>query len=148
MPELQKFAQTEMPHVLQVEDSAIDAELTQLAFREAGIEVEFTRVEDGSDAIVRIDSALQGDGPLPDLVLLDIGLPHVGGDEVLAFLRDRESFFTVPVVILTGSRLAEDWLDCRPLKPTRWLVKPDDFQGFVTEVGELRDLLPGSAEQR
>ena len=38
----------------------------------------------------------------PDLILLDLHLPEINGDEILHLMRDNDEFCSVPVIILTG----------------------------------------------
>lgn len=47
---------------------------------------------------------------MPDLILLDLNLPTLGGREVLAHLKHHESLKHIPVVVLTTSSAEEDIL--------------------------------------
>lgn len=44
----------------------------------------------------------------PDLVLLDISLPHMSGTEVLAAIRADPQLATLPVIALTAHAMADD----------------------------------------
>ncbi|OLY94283.1 Response regulator receiver domain-containing protein [Cnuella takakiae] len=48
------------------------------------------------------------DRALPDLIILDLNMPHIGGREVLADLAKDLRYSSIPVVILTESNLMMD----------------------------------------
>jgi len=52
---------------------------------------------DGEEALQKIDPC----NP-PDLLILDLNMPRLGGEEVLRFLRREPAFDRMPVIILTG----------------------------------------------
>jgi len=84
--------------VLIVDDSRDDAELTELALRDAGLAVECRHAYDeaGMTALLR--------GFAPQLVLSDVNLPGFSGAE--ARNLSRTILPGVPVVFLTGSLIA------------------------------------------
>jgi CheY-like chemotaxis protein len=94
-------------NVLVVEDNADDVELLMLAAEAAPDAVSFHIVGDGEQAL----AYLNGEGqfadrqahPFPDLVLLDISLPGIDGFEVLAWIRARPEFSSLPVFVWTDS---------------------------------------------
>ncbi len=86
-------------HILLAEDDRIIADGLMRALRKSGYAVD--HVFNGSDA----DAALLSQQF--DLLILDLGLPRLGGIEVLRRLRGRKS--PLPVLILT----AQDGLDDR-----------------------------------
>ena len=62
-------------------------------------------ITDGTEALKRIDNP-----NLPTLVLLDLHLPHVEGDEFLRKARANPSWKDVPIYIITGdAKLAEGY---------------------------------------
>lgn len=100
------------PTLLLVEDSEDDVILFRRTLRKSGVEVSLHVVEDGRLAL----HYLEGSGPysdrqrfpLPDVVLLDLKLPHVHGLDVLRWIRARPEFQTLCVVILTSSAEPSD----------------------------------------
>ena len=74
--------------ILLVEDNDDDVELTLRAFQSARVFNPVLRARDGVEALDllfgRGEHAAQGPLPLPEVVLLDINLPRLGGLEVLA----------------------------------------------------------------
>lgn len=89
-------------HVLYVEDDEAEVELARISVGEACPELEFRFhvVHDGEAAM----SFLASDGGFrPDFALLDLNLPRMRGDEVLAGIRRHARWSELPVVVLSGA---------------------------------------------
>lgn len=104
---------TTQPFVLIVEDaeelSGVFAEVLEVY----GMTVKV--IDDGADAMAWL---AQG---TPDLILLDMHLPHVSGLEILAYVRGADHLQNTKVVAVTGNALLtpdlEDKADLVLLKP-------------------------------
>ena len=82
-------------------------------------------------------SALAQTKPLPDLVLLDLNMPRMGGLEALQHIRQDRAYDSLPIVILTTSDSAADRQQARALRATDYLVKPgtlDDMNRLILTV--------------
>jgi len=124
--------------ILLVEDNDDDADLTEMAFRDANISNPIVRVRDGVEALAR----LHGDGtiapdPLPLVVLLDLKLPKVSGIEVLKSIRASAVTRHLPVVVLTSSDEDRDRLEAYALFANSYVRKPVDYDAFVAASREL-----------
>ena len=78
--------------------------------------------------------------PRPDLLILDIGLPKLGGWKVLKTLRAIPALATLPVVMLTGARMEVDETHRAVLQPLGYFVKPlllGEYQQLVEELEKL-----------
>jgi CheY-like chemotaxis protein len=71
--------------------------------------------------------------PLPDVALLDVGLPDTNGFEVLARMRAHPRLKAIPVIMLTGKAQREDVM--------RGLVEGAD--GYITKPFDRDVLLTG-----
>ena len=89
-----------MKRVLVIDDEATVRTLVALSIEGPDCKVE--AFSDGRDAL----EALGGD--YPDLILLDLGLPGMTGDEVLRRLRADRKTASIPVVLLTGREPPEE----------------------------------------
>ncbi|HMR67711.1 MAG TPA: response regulator, partial [Anaerolineae bacterium] len=100
--------------VLLVEDNPDDAELTLRAFRKNNLLNEVVVAQDGVEALDYLfgTGTYAGRDPLvlPQLVLLDLNLPRLGGLDVLRRIRADERTQLLPVVILTTSKEEQDRL--------------------------------------
>lgn len=80
--------------VLVVEDDADTLEVLAMALEETGHAVAIAR--DGAEALGRLAAFA------PDVILLDLWMPRLGGEEFLAELRRDPVHHATPVVIVTG----------------------------------------------
>ncbi len=79
---------SQKPNVLLVEDNPADINLVEEALEEARLDCCLHIMRDGVRAIEfleRLDA--EADYPQPDVVLLDLNLPKIGGEEVLKRVR-------------------------------------------------------------
>jgi two-component system response regulator len=127
--------------ILLVEDNQDDEELTLLALRDAKLANRIDVVRDGEEALEYLFAngryANRNMQRLPKLILLDIKLPKVDGLEVLARLRADSRTRTVPVVILTSSREEQDIIRGYDLGVNSYIVKPVDFDQFMSAVKQI-----------
>jgi chemotaxis family two-component system response regulator Rcp1 len=121
--------------ILLVEDNAADVKITQRALRDTQFPGELLVVRDGQEALdylLRLGPhADNASWRRPDLVLLDINLPRLNGLQVLERLRSSPILRTVPVVVLTTSRRAEDVQATYAAGANTYIEKPRDFNRFV-----------------
>ena len=74
---------------------------------------------------------------MPQVVLLDLGLPKLDGLEVLGRIRADERTRLLPVVILTSSEDQEDVVEGYGLGANSFVRKPVDVGEFRAAVGQL-----------
>ncbi|QLG26517.1 response regulator [Halorarum halophilum] len=121
--------------ILLVEDNPGDIRLTQEAFEEGEIRNTLRVVTDG---VAAMDFLYQrgdhADAPRPDLVLLDLNLPQKSGHEVLSEIKDDPELMRIPVIILTGSEVAEDIVRSYDHTANAYLTKPVDPDEFIDVV--------------
>ncbi len=127
--------------ILLVEDNPDDEELTLLALRESNILNEVVVAHDGVEALDYLFGAGKWAGrdlsQRPQIILLDLKLPKLGGLEVLERLRADPRTALVPVVVLTSSSEEEDVLASYRLGANSYVRKPVEFHRFVDAVHQL-----------
>jgi len=127
--------------ILLIEDNPDDAELTRIAFAEAGIDGDLVVVGDGAEALDYLFAqdkyAHRNAAHLPSIVLLDLNLPKIDGREVLQALRGNPATRGLPVVVLTTSTEPFDVEASYALGVNSYIRKPVDFQKFVEVVKQI-----------
>ncbi len=115
------------PRVLVVEDDDAIAQVLMRSLRMEGYEV---RVAD--DGPVALE---QAHGFLPDLVVLDLGLPGMDGLEVARELRVQSD--DVPILILTARDAVESRVEGLDAGADDYLVKPFERQELLARLRAL-----------
>ncbi len=114
------------PRVLVVEDDDAIAQVLQRSLRMEGYEV---RVAD--DGVAALDEA---HAFLPDLVILDLGLPRLDGIEVAKKLRETDD---VPILVLTARDAVDARVEGLDSGADDYLVKPFERQELLARLRAL-----------
>lgn len=128
-----------MPHVVIVEDDPPIRRLYETKLSMAGLVVSVA--ENGSEGLKLIHKTS------PDLVLLDIRMPKMNGDEMLAKLRATDWGATIRVIILTNISRHEAPSSLRFLNVDRYIVKAHYTPSQVLEIVNEVLSLPKSTRQ-
>jgi two-component system cell cycle response regulator DivK len=94
----------------------------------------------GADGLRTIEAATGADAlaiaaeELPDVILLDLGLPDMNGIDVMHQLMANERTARIPVVALTAMRTEDDdgWL--RAAGFSACIEKPIEVRGFPARI--------------
>jgi CheY-like chemotaxis protein len=123
--------------LLVVEDSEADVELLREALADSEPAVELDVVRHGEDALAFLRR--EGDfsaAARPDLVVLDLNLPRMGGFEVLRALREDVDprLRRLPVVVFTTSGTTTDVEKAYDLHASSFVTKPTAFEHYLETV--------------
>src|SRR5579864_3029481 len=111
------------PRVLVVEDDDSIAQVLQRSLRMEGYDVRLA-----GDGVSALDLA---HGFLPDLVILDLGLPRLDGIEVAKALRETDD---VPILVLTARDAVESRVEGLDSGADDYLVKPFERQELLARL--------------
>jgi two-component system, chemotaxis family, response regulator Rcp1 len=129
-----------VPAILVVEDDPADLRLTMEMLEDAGFEHQLLIARDGAEALAMLhklrSSVLR---PLPDLVLLDLQLPGMGGLELLRAMKRDPDLRRIPVIVLSISDDAGEIRKVYDLHGNAFLTKPAEWRDFATLGRHLRD---------
>lgn len=124
--------------ILLVEDNDGDALLTEEALSASKMRVNMKRVHNGVEAVryLRKEAPFE-EATRPDLILLDLNMPKMGGQELLTIIKRDPMLRSIPVVVLTTSAAERDILHSYELNAACFVSKPVDFEQFQKVVREL-----------
>ncbi len=131
MPEKTKGPAKSLRPILLIEDNVDDIELTQKSLQRSGVLNELRVLTDGEQALDYLVGPGAVSRPLPAVVLLDLRLPKVDGLEVLKRIRTEPRTSQLPVVVLTESKVSEDWRAGYAWKAALIMAKPVAFDQLL-----------------
>ncbi len=128
-----------MKTILLVEDNPDDVILTKRVFARSRVANHIVVAEDGAVALDCLFGKGQYEGKpvTPELILLDLNMPKIGGLEVLEKLQADKKLSLIPVVVMTTSIEEEDVLKSYKFGANSFIRKPVDFEQFTTAIEQL-----------
>src|SRR5919199_786325 len=129
------------PCILLVEDNPDDVALTQRALQKNRIINKLVVAQDGAEARDYLFGVGAHEGrdacEVPELILLDLKIPKIGGLDLLRRIRAFEHTKLVPVVVLTSSPLDEDLINGYGLGANSYVRKPVDSEQFIEAIRQI-----------
>ena len=117
--------------VLIIEDDQEITEAVSLAFQIRWPEAELVSTRLGEKGIELVENEA------PDIVILDLGLPDISGQEVLVKIRRINS--EVNVIITSGHDFERDKKAFAELKADDYILKPFNIADLVIAVRDVLD---------
>jgi CheY-like chemotaxis protein len=129
-------------HILLAEDNRGDVLLVQQALAEHHIHHELHVVQDGEQAIRFIGQmGKPGGSPCPDLLLLDLNLPKVEGQQVLTEFRKHPECAYTPVIVVSSSDAPRDKARIGELGISHYFRKPSELDDFMKLGAVVREVV-------
>jgi CheY-like chemotaxis protein len=127
--------------ILLVEDDLADQKLIKLSLRNEKIANDLYTVQTGEEGLDFLyHRGNYSDGtPQPDLILLDLNMPGMGGKEFLRRVKKDERLKQIPVVILTTSEAEKDIIDSYKLQASGYVHKPVTLVEFKEAMKKLKE---------
>lgn len=114
------------PVVLVVDDSPTVRKIVQLTLNRERIHV--VTAGDGLTALAAVSDTL------PDLILLDIMLPHMDGYNICHLVRNNPEYRDLPIIMLSGKDGIFDRMRGKLAGSTEYMTKPFDSTELVQTV--------------
>lgn len=95
--------------ILYAEDDFDDFESVKEALGQLSDQQVLLHAKNGQEAVSFIENATV----LPSLIVLDLNMPVMNGKEVLLWLKEKDNFKSIPVMIFTTSSREEDVKLCQ-----------------------------------
>jgi two-component system, cell cycle response regulator DivK len=113
-----------MPKILLVEDNEMNRDMLSRRLQRKGYSV--VTAHDGEQGLLMARSEM------PDLILMDISLPLMGGLEVTRLLKSDEATRQIPIIALTAHALVTD-------RDKAFEAGCDDYDTKPVEFGRLSE---------
>ena len=127
--------------ILLVEDDLADQKLVKSSLTEQKIANDLYIVgngEEGMDFLYRRGNYSDGT-PRPELILLDLNMPGMGGKEFLKRIKENTNLKQIPVVILTTSDAEKDIIDSYKLQASGYVRKPVTLDEYKQAMEKLKE---------
>jgi len=115
--------------ILAVDDEVDSLKIVKRILEANGYEV--VTAFDGEEALVKIKSEN------PDVVVLDIMLPKLNGEEVCKSIRSDPASSKLPVIMLTGKASDADRIVGRVIGADIYITKPFNLEELIGAIKEL-----------
>ncbi len=130
--------------VVVIDDSLTVRKIMEVSLRREGFEV--MSFPDGLQAI---DALNRNEIPVPDLVLLDVGLPKMDGYQVARTLKQKNRFGNTVIIMLSGRDGVFDKIKGRLAGAKEYITKPfnplEVISAVRTHLGAQEPALSGPA---
>lgn len=127
LPNIGRFAKMK---VLAIDDEPANVALLEAMLLEGG----YSRVKTISDSRLAMEACLSFD---PDIVLLDLMMPHVDGFSILESIREATAETFLPVIVLTADANGATKLRALRAGATDFLLKPFDQLEVLLRMNNL-----------
>lgn len=117
--------------IMIVEDDVFVMDIYQTKFSQEGYEV--VSAKDGVEALQLLETEI------PDIILLDIVMPHMDGLEMLRKLKAQEKLQNIPIILLTNLSQKEEVDEGLGLGANDYLIKSHFTPSEVSQ--KVRQLL-------
>jgi len=119
-----------MEKILIIEDEPMLLDLLKKRLIEEGYEVETAL--DGEEGLKKMKESK------PDLILLDIIMPRLGGFEVMEKMKKDQELADIPVIIISNSGQPVELDRAKNLGARDWLIKTEfDPQEVIQKVKKI-----------
>jgi CheY-like chemotaxis protein len=129
-----------LKRILLVDDDHRDVELTLAALDEIGLANKVDVANNGEevlDYLFKRGTYKNSLHDYPVVILLDLKMPKVDGLEVLKQIKGSKELHTIPVVILTSSKMESDLITSYKLGANAFIIKPVQFDEFINIIKEI-----------
>ncbi len=134
-------------NILLVDDDEGDAFIMEDLLEDLDLNLTMNHVLDGYQALAYLKrQSPYEQANLPDLILLDLNMPRMGGKEFLDAIRQDPQLAMMPVLILTTSSAESDVKDGYSKGGNCYLVKPVGIEPMIKLLRSMNEFWGTVAE--
>ena len=115
--------------IIIVEDFNTSRQIIKKTLEKMGYVVD--EAEDGREALKFFD------GRKIDLVITDYNMPNMNGAELVKYIRDKEEYKYIPVLMLSTETNINKQNKAKEAKITGWVQKPFEIKNFSMIVEKV-----------
>jgi CheY-like chemotaxis protein len=135
------------PHVLMVDDNPGDLQMIEEAFKDCRIDVAFHSARHASDALEHLTRHEVCGTPLPDVVILDLNMPGMGGRDFISIVRGDRAWRHIPIVVFSGDTSEDALRACQALGAHEVVAKPGTYAKYLALAQRLTRFWRGSPQR-
>ncbi|ARN56127.1 response regulator [Sedimentisphaera salicampi] len=133
--------------ILLVEDNPGDQKLFSKSLQMKEIDSQVVTADTGEEAVEYFKAANEDKNFIrPDLIILDLNMPGMGGKAFLKHFKNMEEFNDIPVVVLTTSDSDIDIVESYKLQAAGYIKKPVSLKGFLEVISTLEKYWIGTCK--
>ncbi|MCP5324864.1 MAG: CHASE domain-containing protein [Oceanospirillaceae bacterium] len=121
-------------YILLAEDMEMNQILAQTLLEVQGAEI--TIAENGKIALQKLQQ-----GPLPDLILMDIQMPEMDGYETTRMIRNNPAWQHIPILAMTANAMESDIRKCLATGMQGHIAKPIHEEKMLASILQFIDKL-------
>lgn len=118
-----------MTKILAIDDTPYNLDILKNGLEDEGFDM--VTAQSGREGLALLDQEL------PDLVLLDIGMPEMDGHQVLQQIRLSDEHAELPVIILTANTEDSNLARCLESGANDYVTKPFSFTALVARINNV-----------
>lgn len=85
----------------------------------------------------KLEEIIQGGGRC--LLFVDLNMPHISGEKILAYLRTHENYYLAPTIVFTTSTSPFDIQEAYRLGASAYIVKPQSLRDLKIKITKTID---------
>jgi len=125
----------EIKKVLYIEDNIADIKLFEEAIEFNNLAIDLHYVTDGQEMLDYFEESKKGHyKDLPDIIITDLNLPKITGQQAIEVIKKDEIYKRIPVIVFTTSNLKRDIEKCYEYGANAYLYKPVNIDKIFEAV--------------
>ena len=132
---------SEAQTILIVDDNEEDYTLAAHAFKKFNLRNKTFWCNSGEEALqyLRHEGAFKEEKSTPGIILLDLHMPGIGGNETLRIIKNDKNLKFIPVIMLTSSDSRDDVMSCFQDGANSYVQKPVNFEKMIKSIKSLNE---------
>jgi len=128
-------------NILHVEDDEVDAMVMQRALKKTNLNYKLQHAKNGIQALdmLRGTNSYEKIMPRPNIILLDLNMPQMGGLEFLKDMRADNELKSISVYVLSTSNDDHDRVMAYQHNVAGYIVKPLSLESYVEAISVLNN---------